>query len=248
MPKGNVLIVGASATGAQIADELNDAGKQVTLAVGTHVRLPRRYRGRDILSWMVEMGAFRAPAEPADERATPPPQLVGGPDNRNLDLGELNARGVRLTGHATGAAADRIYFADDLGDSLAKADKNLDMLLGKIDGYIDANVDGPVPPATKIPPVSCPDAPREIVLADDNITSVIWATGYDRSYPWLRMPLTDERGDIRHQRGVTAEPGVVVLGMRFQATKGSNLIDGVGADAEKLAEYLATRPDTRSAA
>lgn len=87
LAEGNVLIVGASATGAQIADELNEAGREVTLAVGTHVRLPRRYRGRDILSWMVEMGAFRAPANPSEERLSPPPQLVGSPDNRDLDLG-----------------------------------------------------------------------------------------------------------------------------------------------------------------
>jgi putative flavoprotein involved in K+ transport len=113
LPDGNVLIIGASATGAQIAEELNEAGREVTLAVGTHVRLPRRYRGRDILSWMVEMGAFRAPADPSEERLSPPPQLVGGPDNRNLDLGEMQNAGVRLVGRATEAEGDRMFFADD---------------------------------------------------------------------------------------------------------------------------------------
>jgi len=248
LPDGNVLIIGASATGAQIAEELNNAGREVTLAVGTHVRLPRRYRGRDILSWMVEMGAFRAPADPADERLSPPPQLVGGPDNRNLDLGELQEAGIRLVGRATSAHPDRMFFADDLSATLQKADTGLTQLLGKIDGYIDANVSGAVPPAERIPPVRCPEPVAEIAFDDAGIRSVIWATGFERRYPWLELPIANENGDIRHERGITPEPGVVVLGMRFQATKGSNLIDGVGADAEELANYIAARADARSAA
>jgi putative flavoprotein involved in K+ transport len=248
LPDGNVLIVGASATGAQIADELNAAGREVTLAVGTHVRLPRRYRGRDILSWMVDMGAFRAPAEPAEERLSPPPQLVGGPDNRNLDLGELQAAGVHLVGRATAAGPDRIFFADDLAGTLQKADTGLQQLLGKIDGYIEANVSGSVPPAQDIPPVKCPQATDQVVFEQAGINSIIWATGYERKFPWLKLPILDERGDIRHEQGITPEAGVVVLGMRFQITKGSNLIDGVGADAKVLADYLATREEARPAA
>jgi putative flavoprotein involved in K+ transport len=248
LPDGNVLIVGASATGAQIADELNAAGREVTLAVGTHVRLPRRYRGRDILTWMVDMGAFRAPAEPAEERLSPPPQLVGGPDNRNLDLGELQAAGVHLVGRATAAERDRIFFANDLAETLQKADTGLTQLLGKIDGYIEANVSGSVPAAQDIPPVKCPHAMDQVVFEDAGIKSIIWATGYERKFPWLKLPILDERGDIRHEQGITPEAGVVVLGMRFQITKGSNLIDGVGADAEVLADYLATREEARPAA
>ncbi len=117
-----------------------------------------------------------------------------------------------------------------------------------IDGYIEANVEGTVPPPDCIPPVDCPAAVREVAFEAAGITSIIWATGYERKYPWLQLPILNEQGDIRHQRGITAEPGVVVLGMRFQATKGSNLIDGVGADAEDLADYIATRDEARSAA
>ncbi|MHC4227835.1 MAG: NAD(P)-binding domain-containing protein, partial [Planctomycetota bacterium] len=94
VPQGGVLVVGASATGLQIADELAEAGRKVTLAVGTHVRVPRRYRGKDILYWMDAMGAFNAPADPAEERKSPPPQLVGTPENRDLDLGGLQKKGV----------------------------------------------------------------------------------------------------------------------------------------------------------
>jgi len=248
LPQGNVLIVGASATGAQLAEEIRTTGREVMLAVGAHVRLPRRYRGKDILTWMVGMGAFRAPADPATERLSPPPQLVGSPDHRDLDLVQLQRQGVQLIGRATGALRDRMLFADDLADTLQKADEQLVGLLTKIDGYIEAHVHDPVPPRTPVEPVSCPPARIEIMFAEAGIRSIIWATGYERRYPWLALPILDDRGDIRHQRGITSEPGVVVLGMRFQATKGSNLIDGVGADAQQLADYLVAREDSRSAA
>jgi putative flavoprotein involved in K+ transport len=139
-------------------------------------------------------------------------------------------------------------FSDDLAESLAKADKGLAELLSKIDAYIDTNVDGPVQVAEQVIPVATPDTPEQIIFRDAGISSVIWAAGYERRYPWLHLPILNERGDIEHKHGVTAEPGVVVLGMRFQSRKGSNLIDGVGADAAALAEYLATRNDSRSAA
>jgi putative flavoprotein involved in K+ transport len=248
LPAGNVLVVGASATGAQIAEELRTAGREVTLAVGTHGRLPRRYRGRDSLSWLIDMGAFEMPMNPAEERMFPSPILVGDPDNRDLDLATLQASGVRLVGRATGARSDRMFFSDDLAESLAKADKGLAELLSKIDAYIDTNVDGPVQVAEQVIPVATPDTPEQIIFRDAGISSVIWAAGYERRYPWLHLPILNERGDIEHKHGVTAEPGVVVLGMRFQSRKGSNLIDGVGADAAALAEYLATRNDSRSAA
>lgn len=246
LPDGNVLVVGASSTGIQIADELNAAGRAVTLAVGTHVRLPRRYRGRDILAWMVEMGAFRAEADPADERASPPPQLVGTPENRDLDLGTLQTAGVTLVGRATGIENHLVSFANDLRDSLSQADAQLAALLGKIDAYIAASGSDAMP-RTEIEPVPAPPSPDRIDLHAAGITSVVWATGYQRRYPWLRLPILDERGEIRHRGGITAEPGVVVLGMRFQRSKASNLIDGVGADAEVLADHLVTQRVERAA-
>ncbi len=131
---------------------------------------------------------------------------------------------------------------------MQKADAGLTKLLGMIDGYIEANASGPVPEAERVRPVSCLETVSEVAFEEAGITSVIWATGYARKYPWLNLPILNEHGDIRHEQGITPDPGIVVLGMRFQATKGSNLIDGVGADAEKLADYIATREVERSAA
>jgi putative flavoprotein involved in K+ transport len=248
LPTGNVLIVGASATGIQIAEELLNDGRSVTIAVGTHVRLPRRYRGKDILQWMVAMGAFAAPANPAEERNSPPPQLIGTADNRDLDLGTLQAQGARLVGRAVDAAGDHVTFADDLDETIAKADAGLVQLLAKIDGYIDANCDDPVPPAVPFRPIVARPAPTGLSLHEEGITSVVWSTGYERRYPWLQVPVLDARGEIAHENGVTAQPGLYVLGMRFQVSKGSNLIDGVGADAEALAEHLAAGNKARQAA
>lgn len=244
---GGVLVVGASATGAQIAEEVNSAGYQTILAVGNHVRLPRRYRGKDILHWMVSMGGFAAAANPEQERQSPPPQLIGAPDNRDLDLGKLQFQGVELIGRVIDADEKRVRFEDDLAKTVGKADDDLRQLLAKIDSYIE----------TKRYSAEEPDPFREIVpnpartqidLEFEGITNVVWATGYKRHLPWLKVRVVDQHGDVEHDRGVTAVPGLYVLGMRFQRTKGSNLIDGVGDDAEYLAGHIADSTRTRYAA
>ena len=242
LPQGGVLVVGASATGLQIAEELAAAGRKVTLAVGTHIRVPRRYRGKDILYWMDTMGAFNAPADPTEERKTPPPQLVGTPENRDLDLGGVQKKGVRLAGRATSAQGDRVYFADDLKAKVETADTQMMELLGKIDGFIESS--GALAPAAdfdSITTVNVRTAPTVLDLRTENIRTVVWATGYERRYPWLKVPVLDDHGEIRHEHGVTPESGLYVLGMRFQRTKGSNLVDGVGRDAEVLSKHLAER-------
>ncbi len=242
LPDGDVLVVGASATGLQIADELAEAGRAVTLAVGTHIRVPRRYRGKDILYWMDTMGAFAAPADPAEERKSPPPQLVGTPENRDLDLGVLQNKGVRLTGRAVAIRGHRVIFADDLKDKVATADAQMMQLLAKIDDFIVSTGSfGEAPEPDSPAPIEPYPAPTEIDLRADKIRTVVWATGYERRYPWLKVPVIDDRGEIRHDGGVTPEPGLYVLGIRFQRRKNSNLIDGVGRDAEELSRHLANR-------
>jgi putative flavoprotein involved in K+ transport len=249
LPDGDVLVVGGSATGLQIADELAEAGRKVTLAVGTHIRLPRRYRGKDILYWMDAMGAFAAPADPAEERKSPPPQLVGTPENRDLDVGVLQDKGVRLTGRAVAIRGDRILFADNLHDTVAAADAQLSQLLAKIDGFIDSTgAEAPAADPGAAMPIELHAAPTEIDLAAENIRTIVWATGYERRYPWLKVSVLDERGEIRHDGGVTPVAGLYLLGIRFQRRKGSNLIDGVGRDAEDLSRHLADRMHDKAAA
>jgi putative flavoprotein involved in K+ transport len=248
LPDGNVLVVGASATGLQIADELAEAGRAVTLAVGTHIRVPRRYRGKDILYWMDTMGAFAAPADPVEERKSPPPQLIGTPENRDLDVGVLQNKGVRLTGRAVAIRGHMVIFADDLKDKVARADAQMTQLLAKIDDFIVSTGSfGEAPEFGSPTPIEPHPAPTEIDLCADRIRTVVWATGYERRYPWLKIPVLSDRGEIRHVGGVTPEPGLYVLGIRFQRRKDSNLIDGVGRDAENLSRYLADRTLNKAA-
>ena len=191
---------------------------------------------------MDTMGAFNAPGDPAAERKTPPPQLVGTPENRDLDLGGLQKKGVRLVGRATSVHGDRVYFADDLRAKVESADTQMKELLKKIDGFIESS--GALAPASdldSITAIKVSEAPTNIDLRSENIRTILWATGFERRYPWLKVSVLDEHGEIRHELGVTSEPGLYVLGMRFQRTKGSNLIDGVGRDAEELSKHLVER-------
>jgi len=248
LPAGNVLVVGASATGAQLAEELSGAGRSVTLAVGRHTRLPRTYRGRDILWWIDTMGGFMAPADPAEESESPAPQLVGAPDNRSIDVGMLQEQGVRLTGKLTDVVGHRVRFDDGLAEIVRAADEQMAATLAKIDEFSTImGLDDRFGPGEVVAPTMLRPAPTELDLRAEGINTVVWATGYRRSYPWLKVPVLDERGEIRHRGGVTEEPGLYVLGLRFQRRKNSNFIDGVGNDAAELTRHLIERRNARAA-
>jgi putative flavoprotein involved in K+ transport len=246
LPGGGVLVVGASATGVQLADEIQASGRQVTLAVGRHTRLPRRYRGKDILWWMDAMGLFDATVGDVYDievsRDQPSLQLVGRPDHSSLDLALLQARGVRLAGRALAAAGTRVTFDDDLLASTVAADAKLASLLERIDRFAAGSrlvdrVSDPEPFDPCWPALAPP--PASLDLRAERITSVVWATGFRRSYPWLKARVLDERGEIRHREGVTPAPGLHVLGLQFQRRRKSAFIDGVGDDAAFLAGHIA---------
>ncbi len=246
LPAGGVLVIGASATGIQLAAEIHRSGRPVTLAVGRHIRLPRRYRGRDILYWLDAMGTLNQSADEVFDleasRRQPSLQLIGSPAHRPLDLGVLAASGVRLVGRAAAAAGARMTFAPDLAGTVAAADAKLARQLRRIDDFIArVGLSAEVPPAAPVAPIRVPAAPEELDLAAEGIRTVVWATGYRRSYPWLRVPVLDERGEIRHTGGVTAAEGLYVLGLMFLRRRNSSFIDGVGADARHLAGHIACR-------
>jgi putative flavoprotein involved in K+ transport len=245
LPEGGVLVVGASATGVQLADEIHASGRPVTLAVGRHTRLPRVYRGRDILWWFDAMGIFD---ETVDEvfdlgasRNQPSLQLVGRPDRATLDLPTLQERGVRLVGRAVATEGPRVLLSDDLVAHTVAADARLARLIQRIDIFaartgIDAEVGPPEPFLPFLWPAPVPD---EIDLRAEGIRSVVWATGYRRLYPWLKVPVLDARGEIRHEGGITPFPGLYVIGLYFLRRRKSSFIDGVGRDALDLTMHLA---------
>lgn len=240
LPAGGVLVVGASATGAQLAEEIHRSGRPVTLSVGRHTRLPRRYRGADILVWMERAGVLAEPAVPspglARARNQPSLQLIGSPEGRTLDLGVLRAAGVRIVGRLRDMAGREARFCDDLAGTASAAQATLERMLARIDPVADACAAPPEPwPA---PLAVFPPSPASLDLAAEGIRTVLWATGFRRSYPWLRVPVLDAAGEIIHDGGVTPAPGLYVLGLRFLRRRNSNFLGGVGADAADLAGLI----------
>ena len=242
---GAVLVVGASASGVQIADELQRAGRDIVIAVGRHLRMPRRYRGRDILAWMEVMGLLSQPLTdthaPEAARRQPSLQLVGDRTPRTLDLGVLHARGALVVGHLRAIAGHLATFDDDLLATTVAADAKLAMLLSRIDAFI-ASRGRAVVPAEPFEPLwpRFTEAPRSLDLRALGVSSIVWATGFTRRYPWLRVPgALDDRGELAHDGGVFRRPGLYTIGMQFQRRRNSAFIDGVGRDAHELVQHLA---------
>jgi putative flavoprotein involved in K+ transport len=244
LPAGGVLVVGASASGIQLADELNRAGRAVTIAAGHHTRLPRRYRGRDIMWWLDRMGVLDETVDQVYDveisREQPSLQLVGHPDHVTIDLATLQAHGVRVVGRLVDVHAGVARFADDLVATTAAADIKLASLLHRIDAFIAvqglaADVAGHFEPHC----LRFVDAATDMNLVRDGIRTVLWATGFRREYSWLKLPVLDGRGEIRHSGGVTPLSGLYVIGLHFLRRRNSSFIDGVGADAVALSEHLA---------
>jgi putative flavoprotein involved in K+ transport len=243
LPEGGVLVVGASSTGVQLAAEIHASGRPVTLSVGRHTRLPRTYRGRDALWWLERMGALDERAEDVADlevsRNQPSLQLVGSPERRTLDLRTLLAAGIHLVGRASGAHRHVVTLEDDLVENTVAADAKLMRLLRRIDAYVRAEgLDGEVPEPDEVIATPLVDTPAEIDLGRAGIRTVVWATGYRRSYPWLRVPVLDGHGEIRHTGGVTPEPGLYVLGLRFLRRRSSSFIHGAGRDAREITEHM----------
>jgi putative flavoprotein involved in K+ transport len=244
LPDGGVLVVGASATGIQIAAELHRSGRPVTLAVGEHVRMPRTYRGKDILWWMDASGLFdeRYDRIPDLDRARrlPSMQLIGSPDRITVDLNSLSGLGVRLVGRLAGIRDGIAQFSGSLPNMFALADLKLGRLLDTIDAWATvAGVDGSGPPHRFAPTVLRPSAPLTIDLRSGEIRTILWATGFRPDLSWLDVPVFDRQGQVRHDGGVIASPGLYLMGMPFLRRRKSSFIDGAAADAADLSGHLA---------
>ncbi len=244
LPPGGVLVVGASATGTQLADEFTRDGRRVVIAAGDHSRAPRRYRGRDLFFWLDRSGILDVSVDAMPDRAAaaraPSLQVVGGRDD--LDLGTLAARGVTRAGRLLAADGAVVRFSDNLPASVAASERRLTRVLDRIDRYIDAAGFADATPDPDRPePIRTDAGPRELNLRRAGINTVVWATGYRRDYSWLRVGVLDGHGEIEQRGGVTAAPGLYVIGLRFQTRRNSNFIDGVGHDARAIAAHIVHR-------
>lgn len=243
---GGVLVIGASASGVQIADELTRAGRRVLVASGRHTRVPRRYRGMDIYWWLQRTGRLDRRIEdvpdPRAARRETSLQIVGRDPVRAVDLAALTQHGVEVLGRWIGADGARVRFADDLTASCADAHRRMSRLLAAIDTHIaESGLESEVLPADPPTPFVPSAARTEVDLRAEGVTSVILATGYRTHVPWLRVPVLDADGGIRQRRGVTPAPGLFTVGQRFQTVRSSGLIAGAGHDVADVVAHL-TRP------
>ncbi len=244
LPDGGVLVVGASATGLQLAAEIARSGRPVTLSVGEHVRLPRTYRGRDVLWWMDAAGVWDQRYDEVDDltraRRLPSPQLVGTPERLTLDLNALTAQGVELVGRWAGIRDGRALFSGGLRNLFSLADLKMNRLLGGFDEWAAASGrDASVGPVERFEPTSVPTSARwQLDLGSGEIAAIVWATGFRPDYDWLDVPVVDEKGQLRHQGGVVDSPGLYALGLPVLRRRKSTFIYGIEDDAREVIDHL----------
>jgi len=260
LPEGGVLVVGASATGVQLADEIHRSGRPVTLSVGEHVRLPRTYRGRDVLWWMDASGVWNQRYDEIDDltrvRGLPSPQLVGTPQRITLDLNALATAGVEIVGRLSAVRDGRALFSGGLRNQFALADLKMDRLLDTFDewartGARDTDVGAP----ERFEPTRMPASSRlHLDLGTGEIRSIVWATGFHPDYSWLDVPVVDRKGHLRHDGGVVDAPGLYAIGLPVLRRRKSTFIHGAEDDARDVVDHLAgylgntTRRPSHSAA
>jgi putative flavoprotein involved in K+ transport len=240
---GGVLVVGAAATGVQIAREISQSGRRVTLAVGEHVRLPRSYRGRDIQHWMQALGLLDEGYREVDDltrvRGLPSPQLIGHPDRIDMDLNALAKQGVGVVGRCVGIQGRTARFSGGLTSVVKLADLKLERLLRSIDAWIECaglTIPEEAPPA----PTQLGSPPRlSIDLRAEGIDTIVWATGFRPDYSWLDVPVLDRRGRLRHEGGITPAPGLYAMGLPFMRRRKSGFLFGAGDDARDIVAHLA---------
>jgi putative flavoprotein involved in K+ transport len=245
LDEGGVLVVGAASTGVQLAEEIQRSGRQVTLAVGGHVRMPRVYRGMDIMWWLDAAGVLDERFDEVDDivraRHVSSFQLVGAPGRPTVDLNSLQDIGVRLVGRLAGMTDDgTAQFSGSLPNQCALADLKLGRLLDTLDDWaVKHGVDTETDPSERFPSTNVPDDPPLMLsLRKGDIKSIVWATGYRPEYPWLHIPVLDAKGGVRHMGGVTPVPGLYVMGTTFLRRRKSTLIVGAGDDARDLSTHL----------
>jgi len=239
---GGVLVVGASATGLQLADEIHRSGRPVTVSVGYHVRMPRTYRGRDIQFWMDATGLLDERFDEVDDivraRKVPSPQLVGTPERTMLDLNRLTAAGVELRGRL-GAVRDGVaMFSGGLRNTCHLADLKMHRLLDTIDEWATEQGIGRPPARDDLSPTEVHDVPLTLDLHDGSVSTVLWATGYRPDYSWLDVDVVDRRGRVRHHGGVVDAPGMYLLGTTFLRRRKSSFIHGAEDDCNDLADHM----------
>ncbi len=250
--EGGVLVVGVSATGVQLADEIHRSGRPVTVSVGEHVRMPRVYRGKDIRYWFEVTGLADERYNEVDDivraRTVPSPQLVGTPERLMLDLNALTDQGVRMVGRLAGIRDGKAQLSGSLHNKCDRSDLKMGRLLLGIDEWVTENgLDADFDPPHRYERTRVEKSPPlGLDLASGEIKTVVWATGYRPDYSWLHVPVLDHKGRLRHDGGiVTDSPGMYRIGLNFLRRRKSSFIHGAEDDAPDLVDHLSAYLSTR---
>jgi len=240
---GGVLIVGASATGLQLADEIQQKGYDVTVSTGEHVRMPRAYRGRDIQFWLDRVGILDERYDEIDNinraRKLPSPQLIGAHDPQILDLNRLTDNGAKLVGRIMGLRDNRAIFSGSLKNICALADLKMNRTLNTIDEWAQENLQTIEPPE-RFERTRVEDKPSlTIDLTNNNIKSIIWCTGFRPEYKWLNVDTFDEKGQMKHDGGVANAAGMYLIGLPVLRRRKSSFIHGTEDDVRDISRHLA---------
>jgi len=245
LPPGAVLVVGSGQSGMQIATDLAAAGRKVLLATSRVPRVPRRYRGRDVHEWGVELGLYDQPAEAVTDLAEfrrPHPMLSGAHGGQTLAYQQLARDGVRLLGRLADVEGYTLRFGPDLPQNARYADEAAEQFRRTVDEYVARAGIAALPPdtdPTERPEPAFREAPAALDARKEQISTVLWCTGFGPDTGWLRVPVRRPDGTIEHARGVTAFPGLYVAGHPWLTTRGSGLLYGVAADATRIAQHIA---------
>ena len=246
-----MLLVGSGASGCQIAEELNEAGRRVFFSIGRHERVPRRYRGRDAFWWRRELGTLDQTAEATPmAMRTPPPLVTGVRGGYDVDLRRYPALGMILTGRLVNARDGVAAFAPDLEHNLTLGDRTFVEFIRSVDDHVRrTGLDAPpAEAATGSSTNSSPAvSPAILDLRAEGIGAVIWATGYAVDFGWVELRICDAHGSPLHRHGVTAVPGIYFLGLPWLRKRKSSFLGGVGEDAMSIADRIA-RTETSGAA
>jgi len=245
LPAGGVLVVGASATGVQLAEEIQRSGRQVILCVGEHVRLPRTYRGKDVLWWMENAGVWSERYDAIDDleraRRLPSPQLIGSPGRITLNLRTLHLAGVEILGRLATVRDGQALFSGGLANQLALADLKLGRLLDTFDEWAQKTPPGAdFASPERFESISVPVPRLSLDLRSGEVRSIVWATGFRPDHAWLKLPVFDRKGRLRHEGGVvTGAPGVYAMGLPVLRRRKSTFITGAAEDAHDVVAHLA---------
>jgi len=249
LPPGAVLVVGSGASGCQIADDLQQSGRQVYLSVGRHSRVPRRYRGKDFSYWGA---ALKRPEQivdtvPLNLRKGSEVLVTGVNGGYDVDIRSMAARGVVLLGHSQGIKDGDIILADDLEQHLAKGDESFGNFKKSVDEYVTkAGLEAPEEQDLEVSANITKEISNRVShlnLKDAGVSAIVWASGFRYDFDWIKLPILDDGGEPSHRRGVTQIPGIYLLGLRWLYKRRSSFLlrSGPAEDAAYLAEQIMLR-------